>query len=318
LQYKDYYQVLGVPKDASSQDIQKAYRSLARKLHPDVNREPDAENRFKEIGEAYEVLHDDEKRKKYDRYGAAWKQAQSGGSPHQGAEGFPFEFSPGSGSGSFDFGSTGFSSFFEMLFGDEVQFTNRPAGTTARRVRVPRGGRDLESTLRVKLEDLASGGKRRVEMLDPTTGKRTSIDVTLPRGVLPKQRIRLAGKGEPGTDGQPGDLLLQIEVEPHPRLTLEGRDLRCDVPISPWLAALGGTAAVPTLEGPVQIRIPAGSSTGRRIRLRGKGLPNPAGAAGDLLAELKIVMPETIAPQERELYERLRDLAQPAPAGESA
>jgi curved DNA-binding protein len=311
LQYKDYYQILGVARDASTQEIQKAYRSLARKFHPDVNKDPDAENRFKEIGEAYEVLHDDEKRKKYDQYGAAWKQAQAGGAGYQGAEGFPFEFTGGQ--ADFDFGASGFSSFFEMLFGDDVKFTQRPSGST-RRVRVPRAGRDLESTLRVKLEDLASGGKRRIDMVDPHTGRRTSLDVTLPRGVLPKQRIRLAGKGEQGSEGQHGDLLLQIELEPHPRFELEGRDLRCEVPIAPWQAALGGTVAVPTLEGQVQIKVPPGSSTGKRIRLRGKGLPNPAGAAGDLTAELKIVMPEALTAEEKELYERLRELAQPAPA----
>jgi curved DNA-binding protein len=154
-------------------------------------------------------------------------------------------------------------------------------------------------------------------MVDPTTGKRQSLDVTLPRGVLPKQRIRLSGKGEEGSDGQHGDLLLQIELEPHPHFVLEGRDLKSDIAIEPWQAALGGTVKVPTLEGAVEIRVPPGSSTGRRIRLRGKGLPNPAGNPGDLLVQLKIVVPETLGTEEKELYERLRDLAQPAPARSS-
>jgi curved DNA-binding protein len=311
LQYKDYYQVLGVAKDACAQEIQKAYRGLARKFHPDVNKDPGAENRFKEIGEAYEVLHDAEKRQKYDQYGAAWKQAQATGSPFQGAQGYPFDFAQGA--EGFDLGSSGFSSFFEMLFGDEVKFTHRPGGGSTRRVRVPRAGRDLESTLRVSLEELATGGKRRIDVVDPTTGSRRSIEVTLPKGVLPKQKIRLAGRGEQGSDGHHGDLLLQIELEPHPQLELDGRDLKCKVKVAPWQAALGGTVSVPTLERPVQIRVPEGSSTGRRIRLRGKGLPNPAGPAGDLLVELEIAMPEELAPEERELYERLRDLARPAP-----
>ena len=313
MQYKDYYQVLGVGKDATAQEIQKAYRGLARKFHPDVNKDPGAENRFKEIGEAYEVLHDVEKRQKYDHYGAAWKSAQATGSPFQGAgaTGYPFEFSTGG--PEFDFGSSGFSSFFEMLFGDDVRFTNRPGGGSTRKVRVPRAARDLESTLRLSLEDLATGGKRRIDMLDPTTGKRRSIDVTLPQGVLPKQKIRLAGRGEQGSDGQPGDLLLQIELEPHPQFELEGRDLRTRVKIAPWQAALGGSVAVPTLGGPVQIRVPERTSTGRRIRLRGKGLPNPAGVAGDLLVELEIAIPTELSAEERDLYERLRDLARPAP-----
>ena len=313
MQYKDYYQVLGVGKDATAQEIQKAYRGLARKFHPDVNKDPGAENRFKEIGEAYEVLHDPEKRQKYDQYGAAWKNAQATGSPFQGAgaAGYPFEFSTGG--PEFDFGSTGFSSFFEMLFGDDVRFTNRPGAGSTRKVRVPRAARDLESTLRLSLEDLATGGKRRIDMLDPTTGKRRSIDVTLPQGVLPKQKIRLAGRGEQGSDGQPGDLLLQIELEPHPQFELDGRDLRTRVKIAPWQAALGGSVAVPTLGGPVQIRVPERTSTGRRIRLRGRGLPNPAGAAGDLLVELEIAIPTELSAGERDLYERLRDLARPAP-----
>ena len=322
MQFQDYYRVLGVDKDASASDIQKAYRRLARRYHPDVNREPGAETRFKEIGEAYEVLKDAEKRKKYDQYGKAWKTAQTQGAPPPGWEEFQFDFGQGGrggpGAGGFDFGSSGFSSFFEMLFGDEaggVRFSQggpSPFGGARARGGARRAapGRHREATLRVSLEDLFHGATREIELVDPIDGKRKTLRVTIPRGVLPGQKIRLAGQGEPGLNSQAGDLHLVLELEPHPRYELEGRNLVAELPIAPWEAALGGEASAETLAGKVKLRLPKGSSSGRRIRLKGKGLAGGKSAAdGDLFLELKVVVPETLGKEEEELWEKLRDVS---------
>jgi curved DNA-binding protein len=312
VQFQDYYQVLGVEKDSSAADIQKAYRRLARRYHPDVNKEPGAETRFKEIGEAYEVLKDPEKRQKYDQYGQAWKRAQTAGAPPPGWEGFEFDFGSGPRTRGFDFGSSGFSSFFEMLFGDDVdvRFTQGPAGFGGRprAGRRSAAGRHREATFRVSLEDLAHGATREIELIDPLDGRRKTLRVTIPKGVLPGQKIRLAGQGEPGMNGGAGDLHLVLELEPHPRFRLEGRDLIGELPITPWEAALGGEATASTLAGQVQLRLPPGSSSGRRIRLRGKGLPGGAGGRdGDLYFELKVMVPDQLGSEERLLFEKLRD-----------
>jgi curved DNA-binding protein len=314
VEFRDYYKTLGVERDAEATEVQKAYRRLARKYHPDVNKEADAENRFKEIGEAYEVLRDPQKRAKYDQYGSAWNRAQStGGAAPSGYEEFVFDFGNAARGGGFDFGGgagggSGFSSFFEMLFGNdpEARFGGAQPGPGRGRARSA-PGRDRESTLAVELEELARGGQTKIEFVDPATGERKSLRVTLPKGALPGQRIRLAGQGEPGAGGQTGDLLLKLEQVPHPRFRLEGRDLHTKLAIAPWEAVLGGTATVDTLSGPVSIRLPSGSSSGRKIRLRGRGMPNPAGADGDLIVELQMVVPEHPTPEERELYERLRE-----------
>lgn len=299
MDYKDYYQTLGVAKTASPEEIQKAYKKLARKLHPDVNREPDAEDRFKEIGEAYEVLKDAEKREKYDRYGSAWKQAQETGAPPPGWENIRFDSGAGSAAG---FGGSGFSDFFEMLFNTGGgAFGGRP-GVGARGF--ASAGQDQESTIRLTLEDAARGGNRELTLGDPT-GRRT-ITVNIPAGVKPGGKIRLAGQGGRGAGGGPaGDLYLKVEVLPHADLRLEGGDLWATVLVTPWEAALGAAVSVPTLAGPLSVKIPAGSSSGKRIRLRGKGFPARKGEPGDLFAELRIVVPETLTERERELFEEL-------------
>jgi curved DNA-binding protein len=328
VQYKDYYQTLGVAKDASASDIQKAYRSLARKYHPDVNKDAQAEDRFKEIGEAYEVLKDADKRQKYDRYGSAWQTAQQTGAPPPGWEGFDF----GGDGASYRFeggGGDGFSSFFEMLFGGGDPFGG--GGRGGRGGRQPRGRQVFwesqqpqrgpqppshrETTIRLPLEDLARGGKRKIELLDPETGSTRTLEVNLPVGLLPGKKIRLTGQGGRNRDGSKGDLFLVIEASKHPWFRLDKRNLEVDVPIAPWTAALGGQVKVPTLDGEVTIKVSAGTSSGRKVRLRGKGMPDKKDP-GDLIAILQIVVPEKLSEREKELFELLAEESEfePKPA----
>jgi curved DNA-binding protein len=343
LDYKDYYATLKVKKDASQDEIQKAYRKLARKFHPDVNKNSDAELKFKEIGEAYEVLKDPDKRKKYDQFGAAWKHAQSGGGapPDWQGGGFDFggfdfrDFASGAGGRAGGGDPQGFSSFFEMLFGgagrggraggvrwaDARSAAGSPFGGGASAGgrgsnfgESPfgiRGGADAEATLQLTLEEAMRGGTREISYNDPTTGERRTISVKIPAGVRSGQRIRLAGRGMAGEDGgQPGDLFLRIEVLPDPRFRLEGADIYTPLNVTPWQAALGGEAHVETPDGGVRVRVPAGSSSGRKIRLRGRGLKRQNGERGDLYAEIRIVVPEQLSERERRLYEELAAISE--------
>jgi curved DNA-binding protein len=319
LDYKDYYATLGVKKDSSQEEIQKAYRKLARKYHPDVNKDADAERKFKEIGEAYEVLKDPDKRQKYEQYGSAWNRARQTGSPPPGWENVHFDFGNGGGSG-FDFrgfgggGSAGFSDFFEMLFGAggpggrrrPAGFGGEPGFGFGSQV----GGGDSEATLPLTVEEAVQGGAREITVADPTTGQRRSLSVKIPAGVRSGQKIRLSGQGGAGMGGAAaGDLYLKVEIQPDPRFRVEGSDIYTTVAVAPWEAALGGEAEVETPTGPVRVRIPAGSSSGRKIRLRGRGLSQPGGGKGDLLAEIRIVVPEQLTDRERELYEQLAAVA---------
>lgn len=313
MQYKDYYATLGVSRDASQDEIQKAYRKQARKYHPDVNRDPGAEERFKEITESYEVLKDPEKRQVYDRFGSNWKQyAQGGGGGappgFDGFEGFNVNFGGDFGGG----GASGFSSFFDMLFsqgragGGGSPFGGGFGGGQAGRGGWSRRGADQEARIVLTLEEAAKGGQREITVSDPTTGQNRALTVTLPPGVKEGQRIRLSGQGGPGTAG-PGDLYLKVELRHDDRFRLEDRDLYTDLPVSAWEAALGTEASVKTLNGSVRVRIPPGTSSGRKIRLRGKGFPNPKGEAGDLYAEVKVVVPKKLSPREKELFEKLAE-----------
>jgi len=321
LDFKDYYGTLGVDKNASQDEIQRAYRKLARKYHPDVNKEAAAEDRFKEVGEAYEVLKDTEKRKKYDRFGSAWKQAQqrTGGAP-PGWENVRVEYGPGF---DFDFGEGGgggdreaFSSLFEQLFGGRGGASPFGGGggdpfggfrTGRGRRAAPRKGHDVEAEVELGLEEAARGGKRQITLADPETGKRQTLEVTIPAGMLSGRKLRLSGQGGEAPGGGPrGDLLLKVKLAPDPRFRLDGRDLHTRLEVAPWEAALGGEAEVPTLDGSQRVRIPAGTSSGRRIRLRGKGFPGSgSSAAGDLYAEVSIAVPAKLSDEERELYEKL-------------
>lgn len=319
MDYKDYYVTLGVDKTASADDIQKAYRKLARKFHPDVNNNPGAEDRFKEITEAYEVLKDAEKRKTYDQFGAAWKQAGRGNTPPPGWQDIQFDFGQGGGSG--------FSSFFEMLFGQGRQ----GGGNAGRGGRGPFGGfdfggagagggfggfggaeagRDQEVTLALTLEEGAEGGQREIVLTDPMTRQNRNLTFNLPAGVLPGKKLRLAGKGGQGANGQNGDLYLKVDFKPHPRFRLDGKDLHTDLKVAPWVAALGDEATVKTLDGSIKVKVPAGSSTGRKIRLRGRGYPDGKGGAGDLYAEIKVMVPDELTERERELFEELARISE--------
>ena len=330
MEYKDYYKTLGVERSASQQEIQRAYRKLARKLHPDISKEAGAEDRFKEVTEAYEVLKDPDKRQKYDQFGKAWKQAGAGGGqPPPGWEQVIFGAGGPGGPGSrveFDFGGFpggggfggglggngpgGFSDFFEMLFGQRgaagaAAGAGGPRAGGYRADWQQRGG-DQEARIQLTLEEAAQGGERAITLTDPQTGGQQTLQLKIPRGIRPGQKIRLAAKGAAGSGGgPPGDLFLNVDVLPHARFRLEGSDLHTTLPITPWEAALGGTAQLETLDGPVTVRIPPGSPAGRRIRLRGYGYPQAKGGKGDLFAELDVVVPPQLNDRERELFEEL-------------
>jgi len=309
MEYKDYYAILGVSKGASQDEIQRAYRKLARQYHPDINKESEAENRFKEIGEAYEVLKDPEKREKYDRYGSAWKAAeQSGGSPPPGYEDVWFDIG-GSPEEAFS-GFSGFSSFFEQLFGRGGQrggFRDDPGASGrggSRSWTIP--GADQEARLSLTLEEAAHGGQREISLTDPETGQGKTYAVKIPKGIRPGQRIRLAKLGGQGMGSGPaGDLYLHVELLPHAAFRLEERDLYTTLAVTPWEAALGADATLSTLDGSVRVKIPAGSSSGRQIRLKGRGFPDPKGGAGDLYAEIEIAVPKSLTDDERRLFEEL-------------
>jgi curved DNA-binding protein len=302
--YQDYYDALGVPRDASEQDIRRAYRKLAREYHPDVNKDPDAEDRFKQVSEAYEVLRDADKRARYDRLGENWRAGQD----VSGAGGFEEAFRSGDGFGDVrvEFGGGDFSDFFESFFGRRERGRGRGGGQASgfQGFSSLRGS-DHEATLELTLEEAATGGKRRISL-----DGGGDFEVDIPRGVRDGQRIRLAGQGGAGVgEGPAGDLFLRIRVKPHPRFRVKGSDLFLDLPIAPWEAALGAEVPVQTLSGTARVRVPAGSSTGRRLRLRGEGLPSTNGSAGDLYAVLTVHVPKRLKSEERELFERLAEIS---------
>jgi curved DNA-binding protein len=303
--FRDYYEALGVPRDASEDDIRSAYRKLARQYHPDVNKDPGAEDRFKEISEAYEVLRDKEKRERYDRFSENWKSGQdvSGASGFGGGPGGGFGGEQGFGDVRVDFGGgADFSDFFDGLFGATRRRGGR-AGPGANGFAMR--GSDQEAVLELTLEEAAAGGSRKISL-----GDGREYDVKIPAGVRDGQRIRLAGEGGGGVSGGPsGDLFLHVRVKPHPRFRVDDRDLYVDLPITPWEAALGATVEAPTLTGTARVKVPPGSSSGRKLRLRGQGMPGPRGGHGDLYAVLKIEVPKKLTDEERELFERLAEVS---------
>lgn len=303
MEFKDYYQLLGVPRDASADDIKKAYRKLARKYHPDVSKEPDAEARFKEVAEAYEALHDPEKRAAYDQLGSDWRAGQDFRPPpgwHPGAagQGGAREFTAEE--------AAQFSDFFESIFGGTrggfEGFDARGQRTTA--------GRDQHARIVIDLEDAFHGATRELTLSEPEIdeqgrlGMRERVlSVRIPAGIRPGQQIRLSGQGEPGQGGQRGDLYLEVEFRPHRLYKVDGRDLRLTLPLAPWEAALGAEVHVPTPAGVVAMQIPADSAPGRKLRLKGRGLPgNPP---GDLYAELEIAWPPAGSEKAREIYRNM-------------
>jgi len=301
--YKDYYKILGVDRNASEKDIKSAYRKLARKYHPDVNPgDKAAEEKFKEVSEAYEVLVDKDKRKKYDQFGQYWEQAgPSGpGGPGAGYPGgdFTFDFGGFDQTGQrVDFGGEGGFDLFEMLFGDK-----RGAAQTRRRQAPPAKGRNIESEMEISLEDAFTGTKKSFSL----NGRR--IEVTIPKGVRDGQKIRLAGQGEDGPAGR-GDLYIRIKIRPHPVFERSDDDLKMEATVDYITAALGGEITVPTLSGRVTMKIPAGTSGGRTFRLPGQGMPKMKdGGRGNLYVKARIELPEHISAKERELLEEIKKL----------
>lgn len=295
--FRDYYEALGVSRDASEDEIRSAYRALARRHHPDVNKDPEAGDRFREISEAYEVLRDPEKRSRYDRLGANWKAGDDvSHAAGDGFSGFGNGFGGGFGDVQVEFGGGEFSDFFEGLFGSR----RRGGGPSARGGFSLRGG-DTEATLELSLEEAARGGRQRIALAD---GR--DYEVNVPAGVRDGQRIRLAGEGSAGVGGgPPGDMFLRVRIKPHPHFRVDGRDLYTDLRVAPWEAALGATVQVPTLDGTARVRVPAGSSSGRRLRIRGEGLPATNGQTGNLYAVVTIVVPRRLTDEERSLFEQL-------------
>ena len=298
MKFKDYYQVLGVPRNASQDDIKRAYRRLARKYHPDVSKESDAEARFKEVGEAYEVLRDPEKRSAYDNFGKDWKAGQDFRPPPDWDKSFSFD-----GGGFTD--TSEFSDFFESLFG-RGSFRNRGAAFHAR-------GNDIRVRMQLSLDDAYRGVERPITITIPEIdakgqphNKKRTLNVKIPKGVTNGQRIRLSSQGGSGIgEGPAGDLFIIVELMPHPYFRVEGRDVYLDLPVTPWEAALGAKVKIPTLGGKVDLTIPPKAKSGQILRLKGRGLPgNPA---GDQYAILQIVVPEAETKEAREFYRRMEE-----------
>lgn len=322
VKYQDYYEILGVPRDAPQDKIQSAYRKLARKYHPDLNKEKSAEEKFKQIGEAYEVLGDPQKRKKYDRLGRNWQTGdefspppgwESAGQTKRGPGGFRFE----------SFGG-GFSDFFESLFGgfgrerahEQEEYDSPFAHLFNQK------GLDHEAELTIPLEDAYNGARRSITLQTtvnegPGTGKTVNktLEVTIPKGVNEGKRLRLAGQGGNGTGGKHGDLYLTIHIAPHPKFRVTGSDIEVDVPITPWEAALGAQITVPLVDGSARVTIPAGIRSGKKIRVKGKGLGGRASEKGDLYAIVQIVVPPALSAKERALFKELASVSEFKPRG---
>jgi curved DNA-binding protein len=311
VQFRDYYETLGVSKTATEDEVKSAFRKLARKFHPDVAKDKKAaEEKFKQINEAYEVLSDPEKRKKYDQLGANWNQPGGFQPPPDwgGQPGGGFHQYGGDGGGvQFEFGGTGFSDFFEAFFGGG-RGRSAFGGFGGRQATAERGA-DVEADILVTLEEALQGSKRTVSLRRPGSNKVETYQVRIPRGVHEGQRIRLAGQGEVGArGGQSGDLFLRVRLAKHPDFTVEGSDLIHEVKIAPWQAVIGTELKVPTLEGSVRLKIPAGTQGAQRFRLRERGLPSASGSRGDLYVVAQIQIPKKLTEREREIWNQLAKL----------
>jgi curved DNA-binding protein len=305
LEFKDYYQVLGVARDATADDIKKAFRKLARKYHPDVSREPDAEARMKEVNEAFAVLSDPEKRAAYDQLGQRYHAGQEFHAPPGWDAGFEF-----TGRGFPGADAADFSDFFSELFGSRMGRGPRSHAHFHAR------GEDHHAKIMLDLEDAYQGASRMVTLRVPRTDAQGhvmlaehSLEVRIPKGVYDGQLIRLAGQGSPGIGGgPPGDLYLEVHFKEHPRYRVEGRDVYATLPLTPWEAALGASVKASVPDGAVEVRVPAGSQAGRKLRLKGRGIPGTP--PGDLYLVMEVVLPPATDPKARALYEQMaRELA---------
>ena len=306
MEYKDYYKILGVERDATQDDIKRAYRKLARTYHPDVNKEAGAEAKFKDAGEAYEVLKDPEKRAAYNELGANWKQGQDFRPPPNWDQGFEF-----SGGGYTNANSAQFSDFFEGLFGQRGGGGRGGRGGFSGRREFHAQGEDHHAKVVIDLRDAYTGAKRSITLRVPEvddTGhvlvKDRTLNVTIPKGVREGQHIRLAGQGSPGIGkGQPGDLYLEVAFAPNPLFKVEGKDVYLDLPVTPWEAALGASVKAPTPEGAVMLKIPPNTTKSRTMRLKGKGIPGTP--PGDMHAVLKIELPPANTDKAKEIYQQM-------------
>ncbi len=313
MRFKDYYEFMGVQRGATQDEIKRAYRKLARKYHPDVSKEPQAEERFKELQEAYEVLKDPEKRAAYDQLGSNFRQGQEFRPPPDWGKGFEFSRGRAGPRGGGPAQGMDFSDFFSELFGARSPFgdTRGPGAGRAGAHSFSAPGQDHVARVEIDLEDAYRGGARTIDLRTPEISpdghvivKPRKLRVAIPAGVVEGQQIRLAGQGSPGTGGGPaGDLYLEVNLRPHPHFVVDGRDVTVQLPVAPWEAALGETVAVPTLGGSVDMKLPVGARAGQRLRLRGRGLPGPT--AGDQYVVLRIVLPPD-SPQAREFFKRMK------------
>lgn len=301
MEFKDYYDIMGIKRDATQDDIKRSYRKLARKYHPDVSKEPDAEVRFKEIGEAYEVLKDPEKRAAYDQLGSHWKSGQEFQPPPGWNQGFEFH-----GGGFTKADASQFSSFFESLFGNRFTTSGkyRDYGFNVR-------GEDTYAKILINLEDAYYGASRTITLQHTEIGsdgrpkiKERTLNVRIPKGVYQGQLIRLTGQGSPGIGkNNAGDLYLEVAFHPHPYFRTDKKDVFLELPVSPWEAALGATIKIPTPAGIVDLKIPAGSQSGRKLRLKERGIPGHP--PGDLYVILQIVLPPAESEQARILFREM-------------
>jgi curved DNA-binding protein len=305
MEFKDYYATLGIEHNATQDDVKRAYRKLARKYHPDISKAANAEHRFKEIGEAYEVLQDIEKRAAYDKFGSNWQAGEEFKPPPDWDTGFEFQ-----GGGYTQTDASQFSDFFESLFGQKSEFSHTDSfqGHPSFYGR----GQDLHAKISISLEDSFHGSKQTLTLQRPSVDANGhvftsphTLQVTIPRGVTEGQRIRLEGQGSTGMcKGPNGDLYLEITLAPHPYFTIDNRDILLTLPISPWEAALGETVQVPTLGGTVELKIQPNSQTGKKMRLKGRGIAS-AKVSGDQYVTLAIVTPKPRSPQDQELYRKM-------------
>jgi len=303
MEYKDYYKIMGVKRDATQDEIKRAYRKLARKYHPDVSKEQHAETKFKELGEAYEVLKDPEKRRAYDQLGSQWKAGQDFRPPPGWQGGFEFRDFGGAGP---DIG--GFSDFFETLFGQGARRAGPARSARDFRAR----GEDHHAKVAIHLEDSYRGASRSITLQIPevdsqgrVTARARTLNVRVPKGIKQGQQIRLAGQGGAGFGaGAAGDLYLEVEFTASGRYRVDGADVYLDLPLVPWEAALGATVKVPTPGGAVDLKVPPNSQAGKKLRLKGRGIP--ARQPGDLYVVLQIALPPADTPRRREVYEQMK------------